>query len=244
MAKGGDRRSPRNQIRIVDSETLRSVLEELRKEHGSCRKAAAWLGLVPTTFSRLWNGRIRRSMSSQTYHTIRRKLEEVDPGEFAVEGEPDPPVPTLLQRFEDSIRDFEAQLMVRRYRWWLKAEMERLRPRCAPLLNDLKDQPRFKGHLRDFARRIGWSPDQRVEEDEDRVTLAIYRVVEPLVDAEQTAQVERGWEELESDRDFGQYLKAAFRREEILLQRDTLDRRVRSLDSDIIEAEKASLAGL
>jgi hypothetical protein len=52
-----------------------------------------------------------------------------------------------------------------------------------------------------------------------RRQLALWRVVEPLLAGGETDGIERTWEELEQGNDLRDYLKAALRRERILLDR-------------------------
>ena len=55
---------------------------------------------------------------------------------------------------------------------------------------------------------------------ESRIQLARYRIMEPLIAADNTGGVERSVTELRNARELEAYLRAAVRREELLLKRE------------------------
>ncbi len=127
-------------------------------------------------------------------------------------GAPRPTTPYLL-RFLDSILTEDERKIQDRYEAWLDRQLRGLAGRVEPVLRELLERDELIG---DFVERL--RKEDEPESHEKRCTLALYRAVEPLVDAHDTWGVERSWRELHDVDLLLPYLRAALDREEILLR--------------------------
>ena len=232
-----------HQIRIVNGDVLRSVLREVKEHHGSHRNAAAWLGVKQSTFTRLLNGSTSEFMNSTTYSTIKKTLEEHDPGPFGTIVEPDPPYLGLLDAFKASVLTFDADLVRQRYVRWLDEEFVRIKRRVGPAFEELWAQPIYKRRFTDFLKTLARS-EERPDPRDKRLWLALYRAVEPLSDAASSWGVERSWKEMDEDGDLKAFLKAALKREQVLLQREGDFDRMRMTKDPQLDEYKGWLAGV
>jgi hypothetical protein len=83
---------------------------------------------------------------------------------------------------------------------------------CNRILQRLREEAEYGGLFASFDRATEHHRAMRRQ-------LALWRVVEPLLAGGETDGIERTWEELEQGNDLRDYLKAALRRERILLDR-------------------------
>jgi hypothetical protein len=201
-----NKRGSMHQVRIQDGEELRRVLQVVYDRFGTHGRAATFLGIGQTTFTRLLNGKTFKAMTNDTYVSVRQALQK-EPLEFG-----------LLESFEDSVLAFEAQEVQRQYDRWLQQELERLRERAKPIVQQLYTHRRYRGIFHSFLKNTRYRTKLPAADD-DRAWLALYRAVEPLCASEPTYGVERNWEELDSSRELGSFLHAALRREAIMLRR-------------------------
>jgi hypothetical protein len=85
-----------------------------------------------------------------------------------------------------------------------------------------REYPRLVETFDNRMRRRGFGPA--------RLLVAHVRVVEPLLESHETGFIERGWDELDRTQQAA-FLKAGYKREEILLSRDDDLERARLLTS-------------
>ncbi len=197
----------KHQIEIVDGDSLRSVLQRVKEEFGTHRKSADALGIGQTVFTRLLNGTVHKRMRYDTYQRIREALRR-QPIEFDLDG-----------RFEASVLTFEGSLVRHQYESWMDGEFQRLKPIVGSVLLALYNHPQcqsvFRRFLLDQTRRRELPPPE-----DRRLWIALYRAVEPLVDAEATWGVERTMEEMDKAGDLYRFLHAGLERERIMLNRE------------------------
>jgi transcriptional regulator with XRE-family HTH domain len=124
----------------------------------------------------------------------------------------------LLERFLDAIVTEDEEYVWSNYEVWMDRELTRLKPLSESVLRELWEDRRARSRIADFLERVGRSRGQLPSEGDSRCWLALYRAVEPLTAAATTWQVERSWEELREKNELKGYLKAALKREELLLK--------------------------
>jgi hypothetical protein len=211
------KRGSMHQVRIQDGEELRRVLQVVYDRFGTHGRAATFLGIGQSTFTRLLNGKTFKAMTNDTYVSVRQALQK-EPLEFG-----------LLESFEDSVLAFEAQAVQRQYDRWLQQELERLRESAKPIVQQLFSHHRYQSVFHRFLERTRYRTELPAADD-DRAWLALYRAVEPLCASKPTYGVERSWEELDSSRELKAYLQAALGREAIMLGRGRDIDRVREVE--------------
>lgn len=202
-----------HQIHIIDGEALRSVLQRVLEEVGTHRKAARRLGIGQTTFTRLLNGITHKKMRSDTYLSIKEALSG-----HAVEF-------GLGERFEGSVLTFKGRLVRDNYESWLHQEFQRLERKVGPLLTVLLNHFQCATVFDRFLERQTRRPDLP-QPDDERLWIALYRAVEPLVEAKATWGVEWSWEELDAAGHLGRFVRAGLEREQIMLSRERDEERL------------------
>ena len=155
---------------------------------------------------------------------------------------------SLLLRFLDSIVTKDEREVRDGYEAWLDGELRWFAKRVKSVLGELMEREELReliGNFLDAVRKED-EPESHVR----RCTLALYRAVDPLVDAHDTWGVERSWRELHDVDLLLPYLRAALDREEILLRgRESELTRIRGAhpptthDEDVEEEEMESDSG-
>lgn len=196
-------------MRITNPVRFRRILEKIKKEQGSQKAAAEILGISEGHLSRLLRGE-PKWIEQRTATVIARGLRSKPKlyREFIVEA--------LLGTEATAIYDG-------RYRAWLRKALRPYSDRrghitsegragqCNRVLKRLR-----KGVHADVFERFDTATQRH---HADRRILALWRTVEPLLASEESGGVERTIDELETNGELGPYLKAALRREQILLHR-------------------------
>lgn len=196
-----------HRVRIIDGESLKSVLREVLERTGTHRTAAKRLGIGQTTFTRLVNGTVSKSMSHDTYESIRNALEG-----HAIEF-------GLIDIFEGSVLGGHGYLVRENYEAWLEREIERLRSKGGEVFEELWEHKDYRPLFTQFLHTVA-NRSELPAAHEERIWLALYRAVEPLGEAQPTWKVERSWTELHAADDLRGFLRAALAREEIMLRRE------------------------
>jgi len=198
------------QVRIVDPEGMRSILRLVLDQFESHQEAADALGIHQTTFTRLLNGTTERRMRFNTFAAIRDALGCA-------------PLFEMLGAFQDEM--FEGTVLrgdgwqiYRDYHNWLDDEIARLEPRVASVWMELWGLPEYQELFRKFFKAITRKPNPPKTGDR-RYWLAVYRALEPLGAAEATHGIELSWQELHVNGKLTQFLRAALRRERLMLER-------------------------
>lgn len=133
--------------------------------------------------------------------------------------EQDEAAASLFKRFQDSFLTEDARVARENYDDWLDGELRRLRPLFRKLKRALAGHPDVREPLKRFLKRVRGSSTAPTSGDK-RLRLAVYRAIEPLYGAEATWEVERSIHEMREAGELEEYLKAALKREEILLRRE------------------------
>ncbi len=123
---------------------------------------------------------------------------------------------SLLERFLDSVLTVDEREVLDRYEAWLDRELRWFTKRVKPVLGVLLEREELNELIGDFLAAV--RKEDEPESYQKRCTLALYRAVDPLVDAHDTWGVERSWRELDDVDLLLPYLRAALDREEILLR--------------------------
>jgi hypothetical protein len=237
-------KSPKHEIesfRVADREALARVLREAIRGHGAERPsdpglqsfAAASAGMSAPTLSRLLNQKTRR-ITLSTLEAIYQLVPKARHAEVrrAV-------LSPATRRILDGAWDvWESRIAEKiseaRFRRWgvVNGELRELEP---PEAGSLEPSGRIREvwfYLRvmpelfpDLYERF-WRAVRRFSHSADRILLAELRVIEPLLDARQTAFIERDWIELRdaagqtrSRGELRAFIRAGLERERILLNR-------------------------
>jgi hypothetical protein len=197
-------------LRVANARQLARVLKAILKQYGTHEAAAEGLGISQPHFTRLVNGgagrRINRSLVLSAERVLYSQV-----------------LPSNRDRYQKLWRDlwgsvigWEATDLLRKHDDWLQGK---LRPyytgnfyRHDFVLRQLREDSGYCGYFSGFDKAAAAHKPLRIE-------LALQRVAEPLVAGEETNGVERTWEEMDEAKDLGPYLRAALRREELLLRR-------------------------
>ncbi len=213
-------------MRITDPERFDRLLKRVHAEHGTQEATAKALKLSQAHLSRLLNANRKNPphhLTRKTALSLARALRSK---------------PRLYREFwryvilgRKATRVYE-----REYTPWLRKTVrpftdgrgaftaDGLAGRCNRMLQQLGHRPR-RGRPGEFEYSEPYgsyfvSFDKATAgHDEPRRCFARWRAVAPLLASEDSGGIERGWDELKAGGELGPYLKAALKREEILLNR-------------------------
>jgi hypothetical protein len=190
----------RPDVRILDPQALAAVLTAIERRLGGQLLAAKALGFSQGHFSRLRRGVCGARLRPAFFERIRR----LAGGELH----------GLLER---AVADRTGEALHREYvSWRAKTWRHLLEGHEAAQMElnaRLRDYPAWRREMRRYRQKAG-------DHDERRVDLGLVRVQEPLWQAWTAHGVERTVDELAAAGDLGRYLRAAFDRELILLERE------------------------
>jgi hypothetical protein len=192
------------QYPITDEAALRSVLRTVVEKCGGRRKAAKALGIDPRTLRYHLGGSKR--IRHDTFVKVREALKAIE-----AEGR-------LEQLFTQGVLTVDGSFVEVRYQQWLEAELERLKPKVHSAFEELLRRPQCEEQFRTFLQQVNRRPELPDPEDK-RTWVALYRAIEPLADAAATWGVERAMQEMD-EVELQQFLRAALKRERIMLHRD------------------------
>ena len=147
-------------------------------------------------------------------------------------------------QLDESLGTFEGDIAVRAYDDWLGRELGRLQ-RCEKVFEDLWRHHDHRIPFKKFLRRLT-KKEARPARSDQRLWIALYRAVEPLVAEAPTMGVEMSWREIHKKndgKDLGVFLRNALRCEGILLSRDRGLERIRQIESgQLVDKYKGWLA--
>lgn len=124
-----------------------------------------------------------------------------------------------LQRFLEAIGDDDEEYHRSHYEAWMARELEHLKPLAEPVLRELWGDRRMRRRIGDFLERVDRARNELPTDNDCRCWLALCRAVEPLVTAPAaTWGIERSWEDLRDKDELRDYMKAALKREELMLK--------------------------
>lgn len=205
-------------VRIVDREELQDVMRQVAAVSGSHRSAAELLGISQPTFTRLLNG-TTNAMARVTYERVRAALRREHRYWIDVTMHPEQyPLGDLLETFLVCVMDPLAWTTYHTYDRWLVQEHRRLHEVAMPTFERLLDIPSARSVVHAFLEAVRNRPDLPAQNDR-RLWLALLRAVEPLSAAATTLGVERSIDELARHGELVGFLRAALRREKVLLDR-------------------------
>lgn len=186
-------------LRVQDPELLKTVVAGLVGRLGSQLVAADALGLTQAHVSRLVSGRIGKMMHRGTVEALREQLG-----------------PTEREQLDRAVLGDMAMLRLDLYQQWLERELARYADYHVDLERLVRRLEQNDEAVQRFQSRLlkrGHTPE--------RIRLAFLRCLEPFLEAPlETWLVERGIQELGDSGELTAYLRAALRREEILLTRE------------------------
>ena len=210
---------------VVSAEALAEVLDYLLSRYGTHEKAAAALNIKQPHFTRLLHGRAGRRVRTATANRLRRIL---------IKWFKDDPVPLagVLHQLDLAILGPEGVRSLAEYEewltWWFRGLRNDRGSRLIELRGRLRRHKSYGSYFtafEDTQEKRGYLPTGR------RVMLAELRVVSPLLDSDDTAGIEQGWEELNHSKTLGRYLKSALTAESVLLDRVSASERAREVAS-------------
>jgi hypothetical protein len=156
----------------------------------------------------------------------------------------------LINIFENCLLTPDGYRVKTAYDKWLNQEYERLVCKVDSLFMVLFDHPGYQRYFLDFLRKVTsksklprqgqrrLQPKEKLPPEEDyRRWLALYRAVEPLVDAETTLGVERSWKEMHEGGHLRPYLRSSLERERIMLERERDLARINSREPSYVSLE-------
>lgn len=124
-----------------------------------------------------------------------------------------------LQRFLDAIVTDDEGYVWSHYEAWMDRQLQPLKPLVEPVLQALWEDSGTREPIADFLEAVGRPRDVLPGGDDRRCWLALCRALEPVTTAARaTWGVESSWDELRDAEKLGDYLKAALRREQLLLK--------------------------
>lgn len=209
---------------------LREVVDT--KFNKNAARAAKSVGLDQPQFFAILNGQ-RSMLQAKTFEALERLLPSIRRpllGAFV-----SPTGEEGVNAYLQWVGEARRSLMAGRPYWLRNGERWFLRVRAPrgysrklaaadALIAEIDRTPAFSAHLNDL-RKVGRSNGHPNE----RIKLAEYRVVEPLLAAPESYYVERAWAEL-SDGEKSRYLRSSCKREEILLRRPNELQRVQEFE--------------
>lgn len=203
---------------VVDPGPLVEALALLHRAHGSQQGAARALGISQGHFSQLRRGRVGRGITRRLYLRIGEELERAGI---------DPETPRY-QRFLAAIAGPAEREAMRSWWEWLVRAWRQVAPGYPD--PDINQSPWcrlyfalpswIKSYTEPYRRR--W---ERAGHENQRIWLAIARVLAPLAAHVETGGIERAWQELARSKrgrtnDLAIYLKGALLAEDVLLRRE------------------------
>ncbi len=204
-----------HRVRIVDRPRLRTVLYSLLKRFGGThRQAAEALGIDRWTCKRLLRG-TSEFIHVDTYQNIRGGLRRANT----------PPELELEHDFDLSFWAKDGWLFQQYYQPRLQEELRRLEPQVQTVFFELYEDQRYKKNFERFLTSVTRHPElppgvdhNGLSTDDQRVWLALYRAIQPLVAGDATWGVEWNWREIHKADRLGAFLRHSLACEAIRLE--------------------------
>lgn len=195
------RRGGHSRVTIRDRKRLRQLWNVVLRKAGNQRRAAKALGITPVHFWRLLRGQGPPSLSLGLYQRLGNYLARH--------------APQALPKLNRAVLEPRAQrLLDGPYRDWLTRTLDRFVRHSTALERQLREEygPLFE-RLDERFRAGDWLLERK--------RLAMERILQPLIDGQLSPRgMEAGPAELEHSGWLESYLRAAVRRELVLLRRE------------------------
>ena len=213
-------------LRVVDPLLLGDILGSILETHRTHAAAAVALDISQPHFSRLLiriGPRISVKLAKALDHEVAGSPRESDLWKAVIR----PDTELRMAKFTRWVVKSIAPYIAISPRWGMPQSDYR-RDAMFRLLSEIQARRKYKEMFDDFEARVQARGIYPL-----RISLARHRVVEPLLAAEETGDIERSWKELDRAGELGTYLRAAFRKEEILLRRRPEEQRAAAEESDV-----------
>ena len=222
MQAHSDKRRGRRQsrgYRLVDPAAVAAELRRIVEPYRNVLTAAGKIGIKQPTLWRLLNGQVR-TITAETWAAIEQATPPARRAALTA-AIVEPAAQRIVGAYVEWLDTWKSRVFKdAASRWvWKDQSLTRVPDHEAPARRNAERDALMKVHQAELAALDAWVADALAAgHSEDRVQLAIARILEPLLEAPASGYVERSWQEM-SITELRQFIRAGVTRERLLLRR-------------------------